>query len=123
MSDESSHASATAAESDEPKTPLWLPALGAAIFVAVGLWWAVTPSPPPPGVAPDAAASGASTASAASIASAAPKAPPVLSLAPAPPAPPGGNAGDAMQRLIDRLPKGAATAPSGGTAAGPTQGH
>jgi hypothetical protein len=29
---------------DEPKTPLWLPVLGAALFVAVGLWWAVTPS-------------------------------------------------------------------------------
>jgi hypothetical protein len=31
---------------DEPQTPLWLPALGAALFVAVGLWWAVTPSAP-----------------------------------------------------------------------------
>ncbi|HEY1696372.1 MAG TPA: hypothetical protein VGG39_29610 [Polyangiaceae bacterium] len=29
---------------DEPKSPLWLPALGAALFVGAGLWWAVTPS-------------------------------------------------------------------------------
>jgi len=38
---------------DEPKSPMWLPALGAALFVAVALWWAVTPSAQP--IAPDAA--------------------------------------------------------------------
>jgi hypothetical protein len=37
----------------EPTTPLWLPALGAALFVAVGLVWAASPAP---GVSPDAAA-------------------------------------------------------------------
>jgi len=31
---------------DEPQTPLWLPVLGAALFVTVGLWWAVTPAAP-----------------------------------------------------------------------------
>ncbi|HEX3346108.1 MAG TPA: hypothetical protein VHS09_16105 [Polyangiaceae bacterium] len=31
---------------DEPKTPMWLPGLGAALFVAVALWWAVTPATP-----------------------------------------------------------------------------
>jgi hypothetical protein len=37
---------------DEPRSPMWLPALGAALFVGVAIWWAVTPSaaaPPPEG--------------------------------------------------------------------------
>lgn len=38
------HASAAAAVEDEPRTPGWLPALGAALFIAAGLWWAVTPA-------------------------------------------------------------------------------
>ncbi len=46
---------ARAAADDEPRSPMWLPALGGALFLAVGLWWAVTPSAPPP--APEAAAS------------------------------------------------------------------
>lgn len=59
------------APDDEPKTPMWLPALGAALFLAVGLAWAVSPaSPPPP---PEAAASAAPAPPApAPIASAAP---------------------------------------------------
>lgn len=32
---------------DEPKTPMWLPALGAALFVAVGIWWATRPEEKP----------------------------------------------------------------------------
>ena len=32
----------------EPKTPMWLPALGAALFLLVGLWWATRPEPPAP---------------------------------------------------------------------------
>ncbi len=32
----------------EPKTPMWLPALGAALFFTVGLVWAATPPPPVP---------------------------------------------------------------------------
>jgi len=32
---------------DEPRTPVWLPALGAALFVGAGLWWAITPAAAP----------------------------------------------------------------------------
>jgi translation initiation factor IF-2 len=46
---------------DEPKTPMWLPALGAALFLSAGLWWAVRPEPPPP-PAPVASASAPITA-------------------------------------------------------------
>ncbi|HRG98120.1 MAG TPA: hypothetical protein PLR99_17835 [Polyangiaceae bacterium] len=28
------------AHEDEPKTPMWLPALGAALFLLGGVWWA-----------------------------------------------------------------------------------
>ncbi len=28
----------------EPPTPMWLPALGGALFLIAGIWWAVTPS-------------------------------------------------------------------------------
>ena len=28
---------------DEPHTPSWLTALGALLFLAAGIWWAVTP--------------------------------------------------------------------------------
>jgi hypothetical protein len=65
------HASAAATVDDEPKSPMWLPALGGALFIAVGLWWAVTPAPPPPAPAPVASAS-----------------PPATTAAPAPPPPP-----------------------------------
>jgi hypothetical protein len=47
---------------DEPKTPMWLPALGAALFVGVALWWAVTPSALPIAPAEDAASASASVA-------------------------------------------------------------
>jgi hypothetical protein len=35
--------------SDEPKTPMWLPAIGAALFLVFGIWWAtrVEDKPPP----------------------------------------------------------------------------
>jgi hypothetical protein len=32
---------------DEPKTPMWLPALGAALFLLAGIWWATRPSAAP----------------------------------------------------------------------------
>lgn len=36
-------------DNDEPKSPLWLPALGAALFLLVGIWWVTrTPAPVPP---------------------------------------------------------------------------
>jgi hypothetical protein len=31
----------------EPKTPNWMPALGAFLFFAVGVWWLATPSSTP----------------------------------------------------------------------------
>ena len=39
---------------EEPKTPMWLPALGATLFLIVGIWWATRPAEPsgattPPG--------------------------------------------------------------------------
>ena len=55
---------------DEPKTPMWLPALGAALFVGVALWWAVTPSAPT--IVAD------SDSASASVAAAAPTAPTAL---------------------------------------------
>jgi hypothetical protein len=33
---------------DEPKTPMWLPALGGALFLALGIWWIARPAEPPP---------------------------------------------------------------------------
>jgi hypothetical protein len=50
----------------EPKTPMWLPALGAALFLAAAAWWLIrsqeAPKPPP---APEPAASSAPAGSAA----------------------------------------------------------
>ncbi|HVH46848.1 MAG TPA: hypothetical protein VM925_31110 [Labilithrix sp.] len=39
-SDHHSHAAPTP---PEPKTPMWLPALGAALFLLIGLIWGLTP--------------------------------------------------------------------------------
>lgn len=50
---------------DEPRTPMWLPALGAAIFVGAALWWAVTPSSAAPPAEGAASASGSAAAAAA----------------------------------------------------------
>lgn len=43
----------------EPKTPMWLPALGATLFLVVGLVWALSPATPEPatGAAPAPSAS------------------------------------------------------------------
>ena len=38
------HPAPTAADVDEPQTPMWLPALGVAIFLGAGLAWAILPA-------------------------------------------------------------------------------
>ncbi len=81
------HASASAPAEDEPKTPMWLPALGAALFVSAGLWWAVTPVAMAP-VADQPAAS----ASASAVAMAAPP-PSAAAPRPMPTPPPSAQAG------------------------------
>lgn len=50
---------------EEPKTPMWLPALGAALFLIVGIWWATRPAPTPPAPANSSAASAAANGNAA----------------------------------------------------------
>jgi hypothetical protein len=82
---------------DEPRTPMWLPALGAALFVGAGLWWVLTPSAAP--IVAEAAAS-ASTP----VAPAAP-----VALAPAPR--PSAAAPSPMPGLAGHPPSG--TAPGG----------
>jgi hypothetical protein len=59
----------------EPKTPMWLPALGAVLFLTVGLLWALST---PPQDARDLAAAAAASASAAAAPSAAPTAAPTI---------------------------------------------
>src|SRR4051812_34003145 len=49
----------------EPNTPMWLPALGAALFLLVGLWWATRPEPPAPIATDDTADAAAADAGAA----------------------------------------------------------
>ena len=66
-----------ASSDDEPRSPKWLPLLGAALFIAFGLLWVLTPPmPPPPGVA-----------AAPAVTARAPGGPPAPSLAARPAAP------------------------------------
>lgn len=74
----------------EPQTPMWLPAVGVALFVSVALWWAVTPKAPPPPVREMPAASASAPA---------PQAAGAVRMAD------GGIDPSAVQRLLDRLPK------------------
>src|ERR1700691_5890754 len=93
---------------DEPKSPMWLPALGAALFLGVGIWWAVTPSSqPPPAAEPPAEATAAAVPPAAARSAAGPPAPakPSASQALLPHALPG--AGPDPQRML-RAPAGGA---------------
>lgn len=53
---------------DEPRSPLWLPALGAALFLLGGIWWLAAGDEPKPAPSAEEMAS----ASAAAAASAAP---------------------------------------------------
>ena len=67
------HAAATTPADDEPKTPMWLPVLGLALFLVFGLAWAlrsVAPGPSAKETAASASASASSTAHAAPSASA-----------------------------------------------------
>lgn len=59
------HVAGAAPQEEEPQTPIWLPALGAALFVGVALWWAVTPSSAPATPAEPPASASAATAAAA----------------------------------------------------------
>jgi hypothetical protein len=40
-------------ELEEPKTPMWLPALGGALFLALAVWWIAAPAAPPPAPEPE----------------------------------------------------------------------
>jgi hypothetical protein len=57
-------AGAASPQEEEPKTPMWLTAVGAALFVGVALWWAVTPAAPskPAETAPSASVAAAAAA-------------------------------------------------------------
>jgi hypothetical protein len=120
MSQGSAHVSAAhAPPSDEPKSPLWLPVLGGALFLAVGLWWAVTPSAPEMVADADAAPTASAVAapppppSASAVPQMRPAAPPASASALGMrPAAPGASAGPArnvdpklLQRLRDQMKK------------------
>ena len=55
---------------------MWLPALGAALFVSVALWWAVTPAAVPVVIAADTAPSASASAPAPAASASALAAPP-----------------------------------------------
>jgi hypothetical protein len=59
-------------DTPEPQTPMWLPAVGALLFAAAGVWWATLPNPAPPIVADTSADAAAPSASAAPPAAAPP---------------------------------------------------
>jgi hypothetical protein len=61
------HGSPPRLRDDEPASPLWLPALGAALFIALAVWWATLPSAarPPATAGAGGAPSGAQPAGAA----------------------------------------------------------
>ena len=46
-------------DTEEPKTPMWLPAVGAVLFLTVGILWGLSPAAPPEGASPAGAASSA----------------------------------------------------------------
>jgi hypothetical protein len=99
---------------DEPRTPMWLPALGAALFVAAGLGWVLTPSAAPIVAEPADSASTpvaaappvalAPVASAGRPSAAAPNPMPGLAGHPPSGAPPGGPAADErLRRLREQM--------------------
>jgi hypothetical protein len=46
------HAAESPPGADEPMTPMWLPALGATLLIALGIAWAMTRSVPPSSAEP-----------------------------------------------------------------------
>jgi hypothetical protein len=94
---------------DEPKTPMWLPALGAALFVGVALVWAVTPASP--SIQPEPAAAAASDSVQAAPPAPPPPPPPTMTaVASARPSPvPSGSAqqmNDKLRQLLDQMRQG-----------------
>jgi hypothetical protein len=83
MSDPHTPTSDTASFDDEPRTPMWLPAVGAALFLVVGILWAISALSHPR----------ADAAQAATVAPSAAAAPSAAPLRPAVPPPPGGHEG------------------------------
>ena len=55
---------------DDPSSPLWLPALGAALFLLAGIWWLAFGNDEPKPAPVDQAASAAPSASASAAPSA-----------------------------------------------------
>ncbi len=47
---------------DEPQTPMWLPALGIALFLIAGIYWITRPVPQAPPPAPAASTAPAASA-------------------------------------------------------------
>jgi hypothetical protein len=86
---------------DEPKSPMWLPALGAALFVSVGLWWAVTPSTAP--IVADEAASASAAAAPTPPPQPAPTAPPTQIARPTASARPALSAGQIDPKVEEKL--------------------
>ena len=69
----------------EPRSPIWLPYVGAALLGTAAVWWLSTPSAEEEARA---VAAASASASASAAASAAPEAPATLTANPAPAAPP-----------------------------------
>jgi hypothetical protein len=105
-------ASHGSAPDDEPKSPMWLPALGAALFIGVALWWAVTPSAPP--IVADVAASATASAAPVAVAAAAPPrqmpptAMPGMPMGSARPAPSGVHLNPAVEDRMRKMHQGLA---------------
>jgi hypothetical protein len=94
-------------QADEPRTPLWLTAVGVALFLSAGLWWAVRPAPSAPPVA--AVPVAADSAPPPTVAPPPPPASGSARLAVTPPAMPSSSAAGndparqaIMQRILDR---------------------
>jgi hypothetical protein len=68
---------------------MWLPALGAALFVAAGVWWALQPKAKPPAdIAPETAASAPASAASGN---------------PGQPPPPGADTAAQFDKALERI--------------------